>query len=190
MDQRELDHWRDQWADIAVPLPDVQERIRRHNRRFVLENALALLAATGGLAFAAYVSRQSWLGRGWGVAIAVFMFFGLATRAWSQRGTWRAQSQSTRAFAELWRKRIIARIRLLRIAVYASAAWLIACAILTAVNWKVIEPHFRTHTTEWLLPLLLSALMLPLLFRWAAWLGRRKLAELEEVDALLAEMRE
>ena len=58
-----------------------------------------------------------------------------------------------------------------------------------AVNWPIIGQDFRTHPKEWVALLVVCVLMQPvLLWYGAAWLRRRKLAELSEVEKILAEM--
>jgi len=101
------------------------------------------------------------------------------------RGTRRADVQSTRGFLELWRRRVEARLRVLRISVYVSLGWLMFCAILTAIDWPVIRRDVQARPTEWIEVLVLCVLMQPVLWYWAMWLKRRKLAELDEVKQML-----
>jgi len=196
---RELENWREQWSNVAKESPDeqrqnqrkIQKRIRRQNQRFVIGNVLSLIALAGMLLFALVVQRQSLqLGTGWVTGICVLVFVSLATRIWILRATWRPETQSTRAFVELWHRRVLARIRLLRIAIYVSFGWIVYCAILMAANWAVIRPDVQAHPHAWLGLLIASILIQPVMSFWAAWFRRRKLAELQEVQQILDEMKD
>jgi Na+/melibiose symporter-like transporter len=194
IEDRELDAWREQWVSVAEPPQDfqrkVQQRIKRQDRRFVLGNVLSVIAFLGILIFALVMRHQSsWMGTGWATSICVLVFVSAACRVWVLRRTWRPETQSTRAFVELWHKRVAARIRLLRISTYLSIGWLIFCAALTAVNWSTIGQDVKAHPKDWVALLVACVLMQPaVLWYGAAWLRRRKLAELNEVKQILDEM--
>jgi hypothetical protein len=191
IEDRELDTWREQWGSVAEPLPEMQRKIKRQNLRFVFSNLLAAIGFVGGLIFAVLVwHEQSRLGTGWAVGVCILMFVCAGYRVWAQRGTWRPETQSTRAFVELWHRRVVARIRLLRMASYIVPAWIVFCALLTVVNWTTIGPDFKAHPAEWLAPLVASFLVLPVIFFWSAWYRRRKLAELDQVEKILSEMKD
>jgi len=191
---RELDTWREQWSSVAEPPAEfqrkVQERIKRQDRRFVLGNLLSVIAFLGLLIFAVFMRhRSSWMGTGWSTGIIVLAFVAAGYRIWFSRGTWRPQSQSTRAYVELWHKRVTARIRLLRISIYLSLGWIIFCAALTAANWATIGQDVKTHPKEWVVLLVVCTLMqYPVIWYWVDWLRRRKLAELNEVTKIMNEM--
>jgi hypothetical protein len=54
---------------------------------------------------AVYLSHQaSWLGKGWSAGVCVLVFVSVASRLWILRRTWRAETQSIRAFVELWHR--------------------------------------------------------------------------------------
>ena len=191
----ELDSWKQQWAAVAEPSPDFQSKIRRRidreNRRFVIGNAVSAIAFIGILIFAIYMrSQASWMGLGWATGLCVLVFVSITLRLWTMRGAWRAQSQSTRAFAELWRTRAQARIRLLRVSIFVSLGWLVFCAVLTVVNWPVIRRDVEARPGEWIEVLVLCVAMQPVIWYWAAWLRRRKVAELAEVEKILDEMKD
>jgi hypothetical protein len=198
IEDRELDAWREQWSSVAEPTADfqrdfqrkVQQRIKRQDRRFVLGNILTVIAFLGLLIFAVYMRHQAtWMGTGWATGICVLVFVSAGARIWVLRRTWRPETQSTRAFVELWYKRVAARIRLLRISTYLSIGWLIFCAVLMAVNWSIIGQDVKAHPKEWVALLVVCVLMQPvLLWYGAGWLRRRKLAELNEVKKILNEM--
>jgi hypothetical protein len=198
IEDRELDAWREQWSGVAEPSADlqrdfqrkVQQRIKREDRRFVLGNVLAVIAFLGILIFAVYMRHQStWMGIGWSTSICVLVFVSAAVRIWVLRRTWRPETQSTRAFVELWYKRVEARIRLLRISTYLSIGWLIFCAALTAVDWSIIGQDVGDHPKAWVALLVVCVLMQAVLLCYGvAWLRRRKLAELNEVKQILDEM--
>jgi Na+/melibiose symporter-like transporter len=191
---RELDTWREQWSSAAAPPPEflrqVQERIKRQDRRFVLGNLLTTITFLGLLIFAEYMRHQStWMGTGWATGICVLAFVAAAYRIWALRGTWRPETQSTRAFVELWHKRVAARIRLLRISMYLSLGWIIFSAALTAANWSTIGQDVKAHPKEWVALLVVCVLMqYPVIWYGAVWLRRRKLAELNEVTKIMNEM--
>jgi len=194
IEDRELDAWREQWSSVAEPSAGfqrkVQQRIKREDRRFVLGNVLTVVAFIGILIFAVYMRHQSsWMGTGWSTSICVLVFVAAGCRVWVLRRTWRPEAQSTRAFVELWYKRVAARIRLLRISTYLSIGWLIFCAALMAVNWSIIGQDVKAHPKAWVALLVVCVLMQPvLLWYGAGWLRRRKLAELNEVKKILDEM--
>jgi hypothetical protein len=200
IEDRELVTWREQWKGIAEPSADFQRdfqrkvrlRVKRQNRRFVLGNILSVIAFLGLLVFAWYMRHQSsWMGTGWPISVCVLVFVAAGVRIWALRQTWRPETQSTRAFVELWYKRVEARIRLLRISTYLSIGWLIFCAALMTVNWSIIGQDFRAHPGGWIALLVVCVLMQPvMLWYGAGWLRRRKLAELSEVKKILNEMDE
>src|SRR6202021_3679724 len=109
-------------------------RIKREDRRFVLGNILTVIAFIGILIFAWYMRHQStWVGIGWTTSVCVLVFVSAGVRIWVLRRTWRPETQSTRAFVELWYKRVEARIRLLRISTYLSIGWVVFCAAISGV---------------------------------------------------------
>jgi hypothetical protein len=191
---RELDAWREQWSSVAEPPAEfqrkVQERIKRQERRFVLGNLLSVIAFVALLIFAVFMRHQStWMGPNWSTGICVLAFVAAAFRIWFSRGTWWPQTQSTRAFVELWHKRITARIRLLRISIYLSLGWIIFCAALTAANWATIGQDVKAHPKAWVVLLVVCVLMqYPVIRYWVDWLRRRKLAELNEVTKIMNKM--
>lgn len=194
-EDRELENWRDEWVREGKPSPDLQRKVRqkieRQNRRFLVGNAVTVVVLIGLLFFAAFMRRQaSWMGTGWASGICALVAVSIALRWWNLRGMWRAESQSTRAFAELWLKRVQARLRLLQVSIYVSVGWLVFCGILTAVNWPTIGQDVRARPTEWIELLVLCVLMQPVIWYWAGWLRRRKLAELDEVKRMLDGLKE
>jgi Na+/melibiose symporter-like transporter len=190
----ELETWREQWNSVAEPPAEfqrkVQERIKLQDRRFVLGNILTAITFLGMLVFAFFMRhRSSWMGPGWATGICVLVLVAAGFRINSFRGTWRPQSQSTRAFVELWHKRVAARIRLLRISIYLSLGWIIFCAVLTAANWATIGLEAKAHPKAWVALLVVCVLMqYPMIRYGAGWLRRRKLEELNEVEKILDEM--
>src|SRR5580693_6961948 len=191
---REFDTWREQWSSIAEPPAEFQrkvaQRIKRQERRFVLGNILAAILFLGMLTFAWFMRHQStWMGTGWATGIWVLVLVAAGCRVWVLRRTWRPQTESTRAFVELWHKRVTARIRLLRISIYLSLGWIIFCAVLTAANWATIGQDVKAHPKAWVVLLIVCTLMqYPVIWYWVAWLRRRKLAELNEVEKIMHEM--
>jgi Na+/melibiose symporter-like transporter len=191
---RELDSWREQWSGVAEPPAEfqrkIQERIKRQDQRFVLGNLLTAIAFLGLLIFAVFMRHQSsWMGTGWATGICVLVFVSSVYRVWMLRGTWRPQTQSTRAFVELWHKRVTARIRLLRISIYLSLGWIVFCAVLTTANWANIGQDVKVHPRAWAALLVVCVLMqYPMIWYGAVWLRRRKLAELNEVRKIMDEM--
>jgi uncharacterized membrane protein (DUF485 family) len=191
----ELDAWREQWNSIAGPSPEarrnIQQKIQRQNRRFVFGNLLSAFVLVGMLVFAYLDRRQSaWMGTGWTAAICALVCVSFACRLWAQRGTWRAEMQTTRAFLELWQRRVQARLRSLRLAIFVSCGWLVCVAALTVANWKTIAPTVKANPTAWTWLLLACIVMQPIIFGGAVWLRRRKLAELDQVNQALREISE
>jgi len=191
-EDRELAAWQQQWSSVAQPLPEIHRKIKRQHFRFVVENVLAAVGLVGGLTFAAWVlwTDPTRLGISSAVGLIVFLIATAAYRLWAQRGTWRPETQSTRAFVELWHKRMLARIRVLRIAYLLIPGWLLFTAALAVFNWTAIAPEVHTHPKDVLELLISCAIMLPIIFVWLAWYRRRKLAELNEAKRILDEMDE
>ena len=190
---RELDLWREHWGRVPGLSPDfhrqLQKKIARQNRRFLLSAVLSAATFVAMLIFAVYLNHQApWLGKGWATGLCVLVFVSVGYRVWILRGTWRAETQSIRAFLELWHRRVLARLRLLQIAIWVSVGWLVACAALTAANWATIRLNVIAHPRDWLALLLACILMQPVLWFGALWLRRRKLAELNKVTKLLQGM--
>jgi hypothetical protein len=195
IEDRELDDWREQWSNVTEPPADlqrkVQQRIKRQDRRFVLGNFLTALVFLGMLIFALYMRYQSsWMGTGWATGICALVLVAAGCRIWVLRRTWRPETESTRAFVELWHKRVAARIRLLRISIYLSLGWIIFCAALTAANWATIGQDVRTHPKDWVELMVVCVMMQPVLWCGVVWLRRRKMAELNDVKQLLDDMKD
>ncbi len=189
----ELDTWREQWSSVAEPPAEferkVWQRIKREDRRFVLGNFLMVIAFLGMLTFALFMRHQaSWMGTGWATGICVLVLVSVAFRAWILRGTWHPETQSTRAYVQLWHRRVLARIRLLRIAIFVSIGWIVLCAVLTAANWTTIGQDVKAHPKDWEELLVACVFMQPVIWYWASWLRHRKLAELNEVEQILNAM--
>ncbi len=192
-EDRELDAWREQWSSIANTSPDserkIQKTIKQQSQRFLIGNVLSAIAFAGILLFAVVARHQVMsIGTGWATGICLSVFVSVALRIWILRETWRPSTQTTRAFVELWHRRVLARIRLLRIAIYVSFGWIVYCVVLMAANWTTIRPDVKAHPHEWLGLLVASILVQPVMLFWAAWFRRRKLAELHEVKQILDEM--
>lgn len=192
-EDRELDLWREQWSSVAPPSPEfkrqVQKRIKVQNRRFWLGNLLALAGVVGMLILARYLSHQATkLEKGRAIGLCVLVFVAVTCRLWFLRGTWRAETQSIRAFVELWHRRVLSQIRRLRISIYLAIGWIVFCAALAEANWATIRPELMAHPTAYLAMMLIILLMLPVIWFGAMWLRRLKLAELDEVTRLLEEV--
>jgi hypothetical protein len=191
---RELDLWREQWSGVARPSPEfrrqVQKRIKVQDRRFWLGNLLALAAFVGMLTLAFYqLSHQaSRLEKGQATGVCVLLLVAVACRLWISRGTWRAETQSVRAFMELWHRRVLARIRGLQIAIYLAIGWLVFCAALAAANWATIRLELMVHPAALFAMMVVIVLTLPVIWFGAMWFRRRKVAELNEVTRLLEEI--
>jgi len=193
-EDRELDLWREQWSGVARPSPEfrrqVQKRIEVQDRHFWLGNLLALAAFVGMLALAFYqLSHQATrLEKGRATGVCVLLFVAITCRLWIMRGTWRAETQSVRAFMELWHRRVLARIRGLQIAIYLAIGWLVFCAALAAANWATIRLELMAHPAALFAMMVVIGLMLRVIWFGATWFRRRKVAELNEVTRLLEEI--
>jgi hypothetical protein len=194
MEDREVDLWREQWSGIARPSPEfrrqVQKRIKVQDRSFWLGNLLALAAFVGMLTLAFYqLSHQaSRFEKGQATGVCVLLLVAVAWRLWISRGTWRAETQSVRAFMELWHRRVLARLRGLQIAIYLAIGWLVFCAALAAANWATIRLELMAHPAALFAMIVVIVLMLQVIWFGAMWFRRRKVAELNEVTRLLAEI--
>ncbi len=191
---RELDLWREQWSGVAPLSPEflrqVQKRIKVQDRRFRLGNLLAVAALVGTLILAFYQLSHytSRFEKGQATGVCVLLFVAVTCRLWLMRGTWRAETQSTRAFVELWQRRVLSRIRGLQTGIYIAIGWLVFCAALAAANWATIRLELMGHPTGYIAMMLVIVLMLRVIWFGAMWLRRRKLAELKEVKQILDEM--
>jgi hypothetical protein len=192
MMDRELSLWREQWSSVALPSAEfqgqVQTRIKRQNRRFWLGNLLAVAALAGMLILAVYqLSHQAnRFEKGEATGVCVLLLVAVACRSWISRGTWRAETQSIRAFVELSRRRVLAQIRGIQISIYIAIGWLVFCAALAAANWATIRLEITAAGCLVLTVVILF--ILPVIWCGGMWLYRRKVAELNEVTRLLEEM--
>lgn len=191
-EDQELDAWREQWGRVAGPLPEIrqiQRKIKRQQLTFVLDNLLAAIGFAAGVIVMLFVRQdRGLLGPGWVDIVCVLLFVAAGYSLWAKRGTWRAESQSTRASVELWQRRVSAKIRALRVAGYAAPGVIVFGVLLFVANWATIGPELKAHPAKWAL-LMVNVLILPAIFFWLAWYRRRKLAELNEVNKILDEMR-
>jgi len=194
-EDREVDLWREQWSGVAPLSPDflrqVQKRIKVQARRFWLGNLLSVAAFVGTLILAFYQLSHytSKFEKGQATGVCVLLFVAVTCRLWLMRGTWRAETQSIRAFVELWQRRVLSRIRGLQIGTYIAIGWLVFCAGLAAANWSTLRIQLMGHPTALLAMMLVIVLMLPVIWLGVTWFRRRKVAELNEVTKLLEEMK-
>ena len=192
IEDQELDAWREQWGRVAEPLPElrqIQRKIKRQQLNFVLDSLLAAIGFVASLIFLVFVRQdRGLLAPGWVDGVCVLLFVAAGYSLWAKRGTWRAETQSTRASVELWQRRVSAKIRALRVASYAAPGLIVFGALFFVANWATIGPELNAHPAKWVL-LMVNVLMLPAMFFWLAWYRRRKLAELNEVNKILDEMR-
>lgn len=192
VEDRELAAWREQWQSAAEPLPEIQNRIKRQNFWFVANNLASLCVAIGALIFVAWaVHREpSHLRIGWAAGVCVLLFVAVGYRLWLQRGTWRSEAQSTRAFVELWQRRVKARVRMIRVGFYLIPAWIIFCGGLATANWATIGPDVRAHPRDCAVTLTIIVVMVAASFFWLAWFRRRKLRELADAERILEQMKD
>lgn len=192
IEDQELDTWREQWGGVAEPLPDlrqIQRKIKRQQLSFVLENLLAGIGFVAGLIFLVFLRQDpAPLATGWVDAVCVVLFLAAGYSLWAKRGTWRVETQSTLACVELWQRRVSAKIQALRVATYVTPGLIVFSAVLLVANWATIGPELQAHPAKMAL-LMVNVLMLPAVFFWLAWYRRRKLAELNEINKILDEMR-
>ncbi len=192
-EDREVELWREQWSGVAPLSPEflrqAQKRIKVQDRRFWLGNLLAVAALVGTLILAFYQLSHytSRFEKAQATGVCVLMFVAVTCRLWLMRGTWRAETQSTRAFVELWQRRLLSRIRGLRIGIYIAIGWLVFCAALAAANWATIRLELMAHPIACLALMLVIVIILRVIWSVAMWLRRRKVAELKEVTRLLEE---
>ena len=193
-EDREVDLWREQWSGVAPLSPEflrqVQKRIKVQDRRFWLGNLLAVAALVGTLILAFYQLSHytSRFEKGQATGVFVLLLVAVTCRLWLTRGTWRAETQSTRAFVELWRRRVLARIRGLQIGTYIAIGWLVFCAALAAANWSTVRLDLMGHPTVYFAMMSVIVLMLAVIWFSVMWFRRLKVRELSEVTRLLEEM--
>ena len=193
IEDQEFDTWREQWGGVAEPLPElrqIQQKIKRQQVIFVLENLLAAVGFIASLISVMFVRQDpAPLGIGWVNSVCVLLFVAAGYSLWAKRGTWRAETQSIRASVELWQRRVSAKIRVLRVASYVTPGLIVFGALFFVANWATIGPELNAHPAKRAL-LMVNVLMLPAVFFWLAWHRRRKLAELNEINKILDEMRD
>jgi len=193
-EDRELDLWREQWSGVVRPSPEFQRQVQKgikvQDRRFWLGNLLALAAFVGMLTLAFYQLSHpaNRLEKGQATGVCVLLFVAVTCRLWIMRGTWRAETQSVRAFMELWHRRVRARIRGLQIAIYLAIGWLVFGAVLVADNWATIRIELMPHPAALFAMMVVIVLMLRVIWFGAMWFRRRKVAELNDVTRLLQEI--
>lgn len=194
-EDREVNLWREQWSGVAPLSPEflrqVQERIKAQDRRFWRGNLLAAAALAGTLIlafyqFSHYTSRFEKIQA---TGVCVLLLVAVACRLWLMRGTWRTETQSTRAFVELWQRRVRSRIRGLQIGTYIALGWLVFCAAFAAANWSTVRLELAGHPIVCLALMLVIVLMLRAIWLGVMWFRRRKVEELNEVTRLLEEMK-
>ena len=193
IEDRELASWQEQWGSVGRASPDLEQKIQRRIKlqelRFVIGNIGSGVALVGLLIFAVFLPRQAGsIGSGWATGVCVLVVVTAGYRIWFQRGMWRSDSQSTRGFLELWQRRTLARIQVLRVSVYVGLGWLVFCAVLTAVNWGTIGLDVKARPNEWRELLVACVVMQPVIWWWSRWLKGRKEAELNEVRRMLKEI--
>lgn len=192
MEDLELKSWQAEWREGTAPLAEINRKLKRQSRFFFLSNLVAALAFFGGLALTvAVVRREPSPERvAWAVGIWILAFVCAGYRLWTQRGTWRPATQSTRAFVELSQKRAIAQLRSVRLAFYLIPAWIAFCSAIVAWRWNVFSSDIRAHPADYWLALGAILLMVGLAFLYLAWVQRRKRRAAEEARRLLDEMAE
>lgn len=89
---------------------------------------------------------------------------------------------------ELWRRRVLTRIRGLPIAIYRAIGWLGFGAVLVASNWATIRLAATLHPIAGLVLMVLIVIMLEVIWFGAMWILRRYVAELEKVTRLTEEI--
>src|SRR5215467_3267353 len=111
VEDHELETWREHWRGVPTTLPAIHRKIKRQNFWFLVSNLIAVVGAIGALTFAAWAVAQepSRLRIAWAIGIFVLGCVCGGYRVWYQRGTWRPETRSTRAFLELWQKRVISK---------------------------------------------------------------------------------
>jgi len=188
----ELKSWQAEWREGTGPLPEIHRKLKRQNFFFALSNIVAAVAFFAALALTVVVVRHEPSPEriAWAVGIWILSFACAGYRLWTQRGTWRPATQSTRAFAELLHKRAIAHSQSARMGFYAIPAWITFCAGIVAFRWSVFGPDIKAHPVDYLLALGVILLVVGLAFLYLAWFRRRKLRAAEEAWRLLEEIAE
>lgn len=193
-EDREVELWREQWSGVAPLssefLRQVQRKIKVQDRRFWLGNLLAAAALVGTLMLAFYQLSHytTRFEKSQAAGVCVLLFVAVTSRLWLMRGTWRSETQSTRAFVELWQRRVLSRIRGLQIGAYIAIGWLVFGAALAGANWAAIRPDLMTHPVAFFVSMVIIAIMLPVIWFGVTRLRRRKVMELNEVTKLLEQM--
>jgi hypothetical protein len=168
----ELETWRREWQSQTEPLPKLKKKIKRQNQRTIA--AIALMCACLVVStIEALRTRSSFM-----VGVAVGVWFAALVLGgyswWVQRGTWKPEAQTTRAYLELSYKRAVAKARMIRFSIYVVLAVTILLSPILLWNWR---------TLHGIGPLVLAALLAELFY--FKYLGRRKKREIEETRRLM-----
>lgn len=173
----ELEAWQRDWRLRTEPVPELKKKIARQNIRtwvaiVVIGVCLAIstvLAVRTRKAFTEGLATGIWLSS---VSMGAYAW-------WVRRGAWKPTAQTTLAYAELCRRRAIAKQRLLRFAFY----FLLVAIVLYAgfVSWY---HHALTGKEAPILAALVGEL---LVFRYQE---RRMHREIAESARLVEQLRE
>ncbi len=183
MMDEELVSWRSDWLAEANPqplVPDIHRIVERDRRRMALRLGGQLLWSLTLLGFSAWWAWRwhslewlLWAGVIW-ILTVIAMRFVIRNTA----GAWRSSDQSTAAFLNLTRRRCQASLRAVR---FGHRLLAVNLAIVAPwLSWDFARHHLPGR--NYVIGLILTAVLTATYLIAFAWLRRKKLGELERLD--------
>jgi hypothetical protein len=186
----EFGAWRTAWLaqekslDPAKRL-DLRKMVERQSRWMAVQLALQLLFGLALLAFATFIAVRrpsiEWIV--WAAVIWILTFGTAGFVVWNSLGLWRSVDQSIASFVALSRQRCLAALRAVRF-----GCWLVAVELIIVGLW-LLWNYAARHDTPGFTPanhimaaVLAGGLAIGCL-AWFSWQRRRKLDELERLEA-------
>jgi hypothetical protein len=191
-EDRELELWREQWRSAPESLPDIRARVERQTRNMAIRLIVRATLVSMLLALSVVaVVREPTPGRiVWAIGLWTLVISGVAATWKSHRDIWRPATETTRAFAELFHRRAVAKLHVIRWGFYGLIAWVVFYAALCVWRWPAARPDVEGHPVQYVIALVGSLLMVAAGFGVIAWLRRRRLVELKEAKKLLDSLSE
>lgn len=188
MEDRELEVWKEEWqAETPGSLPRLRRRVRFQTARMVTSNLVGLIVGVALLVYAARLVLRQPTPRTivWGAALLLCMLTAGIFVVWNQIGIWRAETESTRAYAELSYKRALTKVRKTRfLSVFVLFGAAFDIAFLAWVDW----PPIGLHATAFFADLARASAGLLATWLFLKWYGRRKARQVEQARRFMEEL--
>jgi hypothetical protein len=187
--ERDWDGWIAGWrvGDDPPPRIDVNElrrRAARYRWRLIGVVVLEVVTSILTLAFVTFASIQCPFGYSglWIAAIWIYAALVAAYAIRQRRGIWRPAAESTEAFIDLTRRRLVHQLR--TTALVLAFTIVIGFAVATRVVWEITQrPGHSTdsaRTGTWIA----AVALLTVYAAGSLWVRRRAKYQLRQVDAL------